>query len=191
MLTRVQTIAIGLIFAAGGASGASVQADLEDELETSGLLAPIEVVSLETLPEGDLEGLSEAIQEVSIADVLGIEDAPAETAFAELMELTVPASEPILTDVDVSEELGDAEAPADLLFAVAACGFEECALPGAEEQTYDLVDTGDTEDEIVVDIDGGTLETADPAHAPLPASVLFLGAALGALSLGRRARRRS
>ena len=111
------------------------------------------------------------------------------SGFTDLVSLTVSADGSGPTDSEQRDTLMANGIPLDLLHTIEACGFQSCIVPGLGELTYDMVYQGTRNDTIAVRISGLELESMAPAHAPLPASVLFLGAGLGLLGFGRLRRK--
>ncbi len=111
--------------------------------------------------------------------------------FSDLVSLTIAAdgSAPTI-DEQRQTLMENGIVPTDLMYAIEDCGFQSCIIPGLGELSYDVDLVGGRNDTIAVNVSGIELETMAPAHAPLPASVLFLGAGLGLLGLGRLRRRR-
>lgn len=105
--------------------------------------------------------------------------------FSDLVSLTVAADGTSPTDGEQRATLMANGVPSDLMYAIEACGFQSCILPGLGELTYDMAYQGARNDTVAVRISGLELDTMAPAHAPLPASVLFLGAGLGLLGFAR------
>lgn len=111
--------------------------------------------------------------------------------FTDLVSLTIGANG---ADPTVEEQrqtlVENGMLPTDLMYAIEGCGYQSCIIPGLGELTYDLSLVGGRNDTIAVKVAGLELEAMTPAHAPLPASILFLGAGIGLLGLGRVRRRR-